>query len=100
MPFAFIIIGIVLLVSGVRQTSSNLLTLVSGDLTGENNFIYWILSILLIGAVGYIPDLKTLSRAFLVLVLLVLVIREDDKQGGGFFAEFQKAVSNITKGGT
>jgi UDP-N-acetylmuramyl pentapeptide phosphotransferase/UDP-N-acetylglucosamine-1-phosphate transferase len=100
MPFVFIIVGIVLLTSGVRGQSSTLLTLVKGDLTGSNNFIYWIVSILVIGSIGYIDDLKSLSRAFLVLVIVVLVLNEDKNGTGGFFASFQSAISSITKGGS
>jgi hypothetical protein len=98
-PFIFIIVGIVLLVSGVRGTASNLLTLVTGDLTGSNNFIYWILSILIIGAIGYVQDFRAFSRALLVLVLVVLVLAEDKSSGnGGFFTQFQSAINSITKG--
>jgi hypothetical protein len=97
MPFVFIIIGIVLLVSGVRGQSSNLLTLLKGDLTGSSNFGYWIISILVIGAIGYIQDLRALSRAFLVLVIVVLIIHEDNQSNGtgGFFTEFQSAFKSI-----
>lgn len=100
MPFAFIIIGIVLLVSGIRGSASSLVTLLKGDLTGSDNFIYWILAILAIGSLGYIEDLKGLSRAFLALVLIVLVIVEDKGTSGGFFAEFTKGVSSVTSGGS
>lgn len=97
MPFVFIIAGIVLLVSGVRGSSTDLVTLLKGDLSGSNNFVYWILSILLIGALGYVDDLKGLSRAFLVLVIVVLVLNEDKSNGtGGFFTNFNSAVKTIT----
>lgn len=97
MPFAFIIIGIVLLVSGIRGQSPALVTLVEGDLTGQNNFAFWILSILVIGALGYIQDFRQLSRAFLVLVIIVLIVHESNSNGsGGFFTEFQSAFSSIT----
>jgi len=100
MPFAFIIVGLILLVSGVRGTSSDLLTLVKGDLTGQNNFVYWLLSILIIGALGYVEDLRGISRAFLVLVLIVLFLREDNQTtgSGGFIVKFQQAISQITGG--
>ena len=97
MPFAFLIAGIVLIAAGVNGKSSDLLTLLKGDLTGSNNFVYWIVSILVVGAIGYIKDLQSLSRAFLVLVIIVLILNED-KNGKGFFTEFQSAVSGITKG--
>jgi hypothetical protein len=98
MPFVFIIVGIVLLTSGARGTSADLQSLLVGDLTGSNNFSYWIFAILVIGAIGYIQDLRGLSRAFLVLVILVLFLKEGSTQnpGGGFFAEFQSAFNSIT----
>jgi len=95
MPFAFIIVGIILLVSGVRGNSTNLVTLIKGDFSGSNNFIYWMLSILILGGIGYIQDLKTISRAFLWLVIVVLILNED-KNGNGFFTEFQNAIENLT----
>jgi hypothetical protein len=47
---------------------------------------------------GYIPQLRNLSRLFIVLVLLVLLI--DNR---GFFAQFQQFVnssSSATQGAT
>ena len=99
MPFIFIIVGVVFITAGVRGTSSQLLTLLEGDITGKNNFAFWILSILVIGAIGYIEDLRSLSRAFLVLVILGLILNEDKNGAGGFFQNFQAAVNSITKGG-
>lgn len=87
MPYALIIAGLVLLVSGVRGTQGQLFSLLKGDITGPHNFEYWIISILVIGALGYIPDLKTLSRAFLVLVIVVLVL-----SNGGFFQNFNQGI--------
>lgn len=97
MPFTFIIAGLVLVIAGVRGTSDDLVTLVKGDFTGDNNFVYWVLAILVIGGVGYIPSLKSFSRAFLALVLIVLILAEG-KQGNGFFTEFESAVKQITEG--
>jgi flagellar biosynthesis component FlhA len=98
LPFAFIIVGTVLLISGVKGTSQDLLTLVKGDLTGTNNYLYWVIAILIVGSIGYIPGFKKFSVAFLSLVLLVLFIREGNPQGsgGGFFQEFQTAIQKIS----
>jgi len=74
MPFALIIIGIVLLVSSVRNTQDDLYTLVKGDFTGQNNYLYWMVSILIIGALGYVEALKPISRAFLALLIVVLFL--------------------------
>lgn len=86
MPFALIIVGIVLLVAAVRDTiggDRGLFTLLKNDFTGQNNFSYWLVSILIIGAVGYIPTLRPISRMFLALVIVVLFISQ-----GGFFSKF------------
>lgn len=97
MPFAFAIIGIVFVIAGARGTSSDLLTLVKADFTGPNNFVYWVISIGALGALGYVKDFQALSRAFLVLVLVVLILAEDKESGaGGFFTKFQQAVAQIT----
>lgn len=94
MPFLFIIAGVVLTVSAARNTHTQLLTLLKSDFTGKGNFIYWMLSILLIGAIGYIPDLKPVSRAFLVLVIIVLFL-----QNRGVFAQFSQAIGTTQQGG-
>ena len=100
MPFAFAIIGLVLIVAGVRGSSADLLKLVSGDFTGDNNFIYWALSIAIIGSIGYVDELRPISRAFLVLIFVVLILAEDKSStAGGFFVKFQDAVADITATG-
>jgi hypothetical protein len=87
MPFALLIVGVFLLVAGVRGTQNTLFALVKGDFTGTDNFIYWLLAILIIGAIGYIPKLKPISTGFLVLVIVVLFLSK-----GGFFAQFTSAI--------
>lgn len=87
MPFALIIVGLVLVVSSVRNTvtqgNPNLVGMLKQDFTGSDNFSYWMISILIIGALGYVPTFRPLSRAFLVLVVIVLII-----SNGGFFKQF------------
>lgn len=94
MPFVLLIIGIVLLISGVRATQDTLFSLVKGDFTGSDNFIYWLGAILIIGAIGYIPKVKPISTALLVLVIVVLFLKKGDATGlgGGFFSQFTKAL--------
>lgn len=82
MPFALLIVGIILLVSAVRNTQGDLYTLVKGDFSGPNNYLYWVVSILIIGAVGYIDTLRPISRMFLVLVIVVLFLSH-----GGVFQQ-------------
>lgn len=90
MPFALIIVGLVLLISSLQGNQDTLFSLLKGDFIGQNNFIYWALSILVIGALGYVPNLRPLSRAFMVLVIVALFL----KNGTGFFAQFQSAIGS------
>ena len=98
MPFVFIIIGVALLVSSVRNTQGDLYALVKGDFAGAGNFIFWAISIMLIGALGYIPNFKGLSVAFLTLVVVVLVLTKGNPNGtgGGFFQKFTQQVNSTT----
>lgn len=96
MPFVIFFIGILMLVSGLRNTatapaSPNLVTLVKGDFTGKDNFVYWVIAIMVLGALGYIDELKSLSTSLLVLVIVVLFL-----SNGGFFTKFEQAISTST----
>jgi len=55
-------------------------------------------AIVAIGSVGYVRALRPLSRAFLVLVLVGLVLREGktSNAGGGFFQQFTSALQTIS----
>lgn len=88
MPFLFISAGLLLTIAAVRGTNDDLLALLKADVTGKNNFIYWMVAILIVGALGYIPAIKPLSRAFLVLVVVVLFLKS-----GGVFQQFTSALS-------
>jgi len=100
MPFALLLIGVWLLIAGVRNTAGpastpgTLFALLHGDFTGTDNFAYWFIAIVLIGAIGYIPKLKSLSTAFLVLVLVVLFLKKGSSTGvgGGFFDQFLSGI--------
>jgi hypothetical protein len=106
MPFVLLIIGSVLLISSVRNTygmttpsgGQGLGALLQGDFTGQANFIYWIISLLIIGAVGYIPKLRPISIAFLTLVILALFLTKGNPKapGGGFFQQFTAQVGSTT----
>jgi hypothetical protein len=96
MPFAFILVGLVLVISGVKDTSAQLLSLLNGDLRGQNNYIYWMLSIAVVGSLGYIESFRPFSRALLVLLIVVLVLSNDKNGSSGFFTNFQSALSQIS----
>jgi hypothetical protein len=90
MSFAFLFAGILLLVSGARGTQDQLFSLVHDDFVGEGNFLYWSAAVVLLGAIGYWQPIRPVSRAFLVLLILVLVLTKGSPSaaGGGLFAQF------------
>lgn len=85
MPIVLIIAGVVFLVSGTRGTASTLLSLLRGDLTGKDSYLYWAVAILAIGALGYSDTLKPFSRAMTALVVIVLFLKN-----GGVFDKFNQ----------
>jgi hypothetical protein len=92
MPFVLLFIGALLLASGVNGQTKTLFTLVKGDI--EAGYIYWIISILVIGALGYIDELRPISRAFMALVIVVLVLKAGNplSSNGGLFQSFQNQI--------
>jgi len=101
MAFALIIIGAVMLIAAARGTTdgpSGLWGLLLNDFTGANNFIFWMIAILIIGAVGYIPKLKPVSTALLGLVVLVLFLVKGNpgSAAGGFFSQLTSALNTTT----
>ena len=90
MPFAFIGLGLLLLVVAIRGTQNDLFVLLKSEFTGSNSFPVWALAIVLLGAVGYIKPLRPISDGLLFLVLLVIVL----KNGGDIFAKFDTAVAH------
>ena len=100
MAFALWSIGAVLLIAAVRDKvdgSQGLFTLVKGDFSG--GYFYWVLAILVIGSIGYIPRLKTISNALLGLIVLVLVLTKGNPTaaGGGFFQKFTQGIGVDTQ---
>lgn len=89
MPLLFIGTGLILILTGVKGDPSKLWELVQGDFVGPNNFVYWLISLLVIGGLGYVPQLKNLSRLFIVLIVIVLLL--DNK---GFFAQLQAFINS------
>jgi hypothetical protein len=97
MPFVFLIVGVVFVIVGVRETSSQLTTLLVNDLRGPHNYFYWVIAILAIGGLGYVEDLRTFSRALMSLILIVLILAESKQgAGGGLFPQLESAIKQIS----
>ena len=92
MPFALIFIGLIMVLAGIKNTQDQLGALVSSEFTGEGNFFYWIAGLGSVGSLGYIPPLQTLSRALLLLILVVMILAH-----GGFWEQLNSALSGVQK---
>ena len=90
MPFVFLFAGLLLVIAGARDKTSTLGTLIANDFAGPTNFFYWAASIGAVGAVGYYTPLRNVSRLFLALILLSMLIADQ-----GFFVQLQDALKSI-----
>ena len=89
MPLLFIGAGVVLLLTGTMGNISQLWQLVKGDFSGPNNFTYWLVAMIVLGGLGYIQTFHNLSRLFMVLVLLVMLVKNR-----GFFTQLQNFINS------
>lgn len=90
MPFALVLIGLILVITAARDTHREFGALVAEDFTGQGNFFYWIVSILVIGSIGYYKPARAFSNSFLFLVALSMFIANR-----GFFTKLQEAIGGI-----
>lgn len=89
MAFALAIVGIVFVIAAIRGTTPDLFRLLQADFVGPDNFIYWMVAILILGAIGYSERLRPISYALLGLVITVLFLKNGNTgaPGGGFFSQ-------------
>jgi hypothetical protein len=71
MAFLALLIGVVLIVSVIRNTQGQLLAALQQDVPA---FAIWGAAIFGLSLIGYIPGLKPVSRGLLALVLIVIVL--------------------------
>ncbi len=100
MPLALIAIGLVLLIAAMRNKTDDLFALLKNDFSGPGNFLYWIMAIGVVGAVGYIKPARPVANAFLVLLVIVFLLAAN-KGGKDFFSSLFSQVANrgVTLGG-
>jgi hypothetical protein len=93
MPFTFIIVGLFLIIAAARGKSQDLFDLLHDDFVASDkgiSFLPWFVSILAVGSLGYIPQLRTFARAFLVLLIVVLFLSNK-----GFFAKLKEILPEV-----
>lgn len=88
MQFALVTIGLLMIVTGARDTYAAFGQQLVSDFTGEGNFTYWIAAIGALGALGAYAPLRGFSRAFIALVIVAMVLRN-----GGVFDKFTEALN-------
>lgn len=81
-----LVIGAVLVVAAIRNSQGALFSALYEDVPG---YITWAAAILAIGAVGFVPGLKPVSRGLLALVLVVIIMRNYQNIIGGFQSSWQ-----------
>lgn len=88
MPFALILIGLLLVITGAKGTQGALVNELREDFTGAGNFTYWVLALGSIGALGYVDSLRTFSRWFMALIIIAMVLSNQ-----GFFQKLTEALA-------
>jgi len=99
MPFALVVIGLLMIVTGARDTHKAFAQEVASDIVNAGTcaplrrefegcgFLWWIAAIIAVGAMGYSETLRPVSRAFLALIIVVMFVSNQ-----GFFANLQQAL--------
>lgn len=98
MSFALILAGLVMIVSAVRGTQQCLVYTVEGDFSGPGNFFYWLVALLIVGALGYSETFRPISTGLLVLILIALFVT---RAKNGLFSQLMNALgsSNVSSVG-
>lgn len=100
MPLLVAIIGIALLASALNGRTEYLFQTVQSEFTGQPNVLLWLGSLGIIGAIGYIPGLRTIANWLLALVLVSMFLANNRGTSGGFFAQFNQAIGSTAQGAT
>lgn len=82
-------IGAILIVAAIRNSQGALFSALAQDVP---DFVIWAAAILAIGAIGFIPNLKPVSRGILALVIVVIVMNNYQQ----ILASFNDSWQNLT----
>jgi hypothetical protein len=94
MPFALVFIGLLMIVSGAKNTYKEFGAQLVTDFTGDQNFLWWVVALGGVGALGYYAPLRGFSRAFIALILIAMMLAQQRGTSGGFFAMFDAALKS------
>jgi hypothetical protein len=79
MPFVLLFIGILLVAVAATGSYTDLGAQLYQDFSGPGNFLYWIVALGFIGALGYIKPLQPVSRALIGLIILAIFFNVTQK---------------------
>lgn len=95
MPIFILLVGILLVATGINNTTGNLGALLKKEFTTAPSFVPWLAAILGVGALGFIDNLKPIANSFLVLILVVIIL-----SNGGFVTQLVSALGIANDGTT
>ena len=90
MILVLILIAAVLIVSALRDTQGDLFAALKSDVPA---FGTWAAALIVLGAIGFIPGLKPVSRGLLALVIVVLVVNNYTAITKGFESAWKGTAS-------
>jgi uncharacterized membrane protein HdeD (DUF308 family) len=90
MAFAISAIGLIMVLTGINNTYAQFAAELQNDF--GTGYLKWAAAMLIVGAFGYIPELKTLSIAFMVLILLSIFLSNK----GGVFGQVTQALAKTS----
>lgn len=88
MPFALVIIGLLMIITGINNTYAQFGSQLQTDFGGSKGFIVWALALSAVGALGYIENLRTFSHYFMALILISFILSNK-----GVFQNLQAALA-------
>lgn len=93
MPIALVLLGLILVISGIKGTQDKFFDLIKSDFEGgqnNNGFLSWMLAIGAIVAIGYYKPIRPISNGLLILVFVVIFL-----SNRGIASNFVTQTSNV-----
>lgn len=76
MPFALIVIGIILAIAAYRDTLPELFSIIKDVTADSKGFGYWVIAAIILGFAASIQPIKKPVNAFMILLMVVLLLRK------------------------
>lgn len=76
MPFALIVIGIILSIAAYRDTLPELFSIIKDVTADSKGFGYWVIAAIILGFAASIQPIKKPVNAFMILLMVVLLLRK------------------------